>query len=200
MSSVRRVDSRKKPLQSRIPRDDELYVIQAFSRHASRCEDCINPVRTYASGRELCPIGNRKALDVIQYIYTEDGRPFSKPDHERNICTQIEISAEYESVRSLLKALDPGQQKLEQMQSHQDRSMQSHTIVERSSIGSACQVDINTESIHAPVLHSGGDRNFLQNLADSLGIKSKVAQEHELLMRLLSAGEVSKHTDRDEVA
>lgn len=108
MPSFRRVSFSEKPEYSRLPRDDESYVMHAFSRHASRCNSCHDPFQVYKTGGTLCPKGHQRALDVAQYVYSKGGLAFSSIDRERNQRTQIEIPAGCEPVRSLLKAMDRG--------------------------------------------------------------------------------------------
>ena len=49
---------------SRLPRDDELYVNKAFTRHASHCSTCANSHETYRKGDKLGSKGYQRALDA----------------------------------------------------------------------------------------------------------------------------------------
>lgn len=104
----RQVDFDLTPAYSRLPRDDEIYVMKEFANHASHCSTCANPYEVHKRGRTLCPDGLLLALDVAQYLYNEGGRAFSSVDLEGNQRIQVEIPSGCESVRGLLKAIDRG--------------------------------------------------------------------------------------------
>ncbi|KAL8993689.1 MAG: hypothetical protein Q9169_006153 [Polycauliona sp. 2 TL-2023] len=106
--AVRQVDFAPIPAYSRLPRDDELYVMKAFARHASHCSACARPYEVHRNGGTLCSKGHQRALDVAQYIYNKGGQSFSLIDRDGNHCVQIEIPANCEAVRSLLKAMERG--------------------------------------------------------------------------------------------
>ena len=106
--AVRQVDFAPIPAYSRLPRDDELYVMKAFARHAGHCSTCANPYEVHCNGGTLCSKGHQRALDVAQYIYNKGGQSFSLIDHDGNNCVQVEIPASCEAVRSLLKAMERG--------------------------------------------------------------------------------------------
>lgn len=108
MPSFRRVSFSDRNHYSRLPHDDELYVMKAFARHADNCDSCYNPYQVYKDGSTLCPRGHQKAIDVAQYVYSKGGQAYSQVDQERHQRVQIEIPANCESVRQLLKALDRG--------------------------------------------------------------------------------------------
>ncbi|KAI4158306.1 MAG: hypothetical protein LQ342_007572 [Letrouitia transgressa] len=107
-SRVRQVDFAPIPAYSRLPHDDELYVMKAFARHASHCPQCIRPYEVHRQGGTLCSKGHARALDVAQYIYNKGGQSFSLIDREGNNRVQVEIPANCEAVRSLLKAMERG--------------------------------------------------------------------------------------------
>ncbi|KAL8724357.1 MAG: hypothetical protein Q9166_007993 [cf. Caloplaca sp. 2 TL-2023] len=107
-SAVRQVDFAPIPAYSRLPRDDELYVMKAFARHAGHCSTCARPYEVHRTGGTLCPKGHQRALDVAQYIYNKGGQSFSLIDRDGNNYVQIEIPANCEAVRSLLKAMERG--------------------------------------------------------------------------------------------
>ncbi|KAL8748724.1 MAG: hypothetical protein Q9184_007125 [Pyrenodesmia sp. 2 TL-2023] len=107
-SFVRQVDFAPIPAYSRLPRDDELYVMKAFARHASHCSACARPYEVHRQGGTLCPKGHQRALDVAQYVYYKGGQSFSTIDREGNNRIQVEIPANCEAVRSLLKAMERG--------------------------------------------------------------------------------------------
>ena len=96
------------PVYSRLPRDDEAYVIKAYARHAGHCSTCANPYEVHRRGGTLCPKGHQRALDVAQYVYNKGGQAFSTVDREGNQRVQIEIPVGCETVRSLLKAMERG--------------------------------------------------------------------------------------------
>ncbi|KAL8668410.1 MAG: hypothetical protein Q9168_006961 [Polycauliona sp. 1 TL-2023] len=106
--AVRQVDFAPIPAYSRLPRDDELYVMKAFARHASHCSSCARPYEVHRNGGTLCSKGHQRALDVAQYIYNKGGQSFSLSDRDGNHCVQVEIPANCEAVRSLLKAMERG--------------------------------------------------------------------------------------------
>ncbi|KAI4181162.1 MAG: hypothetical protein L6R41_006787 [Letrouitia leprolyta] len=107
-SFVRQVDFAPIPAYSRLPRDDELYVMKAFARHASHCSTCARPYEVHRNGGTLCSKGHQRALDVAQYIYFKGGQSFSAVDRDGNNRVQVEIPANCETVRSLLKAMERG--------------------------------------------------------------------------------------------
>ncbi|KAI4235737.1 MAG: hypothetical protein LQ352_008067 [Teloschistes flavicans] len=107
-SAVRQVDFAPIPAYSRLPRDDELYVMKAFARHASHCSACARPYEVHRNGGTLCPKGHQRALDVAQYIYNKGGQSFSVIDRDGNQRVQVEIPMNCEAVRSLLKAMERG--------------------------------------------------------------------------------------------
>ena len=93
---------------SRLPRDDELYVMQRFAHHASRCSTCAHPYEVYRKGSKLCSKGNSRALDVRQYIFNKAGQAYSVVDLNNNQLLQVEIPADCSAVRELLRAMERG--------------------------------------------------------------------------------------------
>ena len=93
---------------SRLPHDDELYVMRAFARHSSHCVQCDHPLEVYRRGRTLCPKGHQRAVDLAQYLYNKEGCTYSVVDLEKNMRVQVEIPAGCELVRELLQAMDNG--------------------------------------------------------------------------------------------
>ncbi|MCJ1298948.1 hypothetical protein MMC08_001739 [Hypocenomyce scalaris] len=94
---------------SRLPGDDEKYVMQEFARHASRCSACASPYSVHLAGGTLCPTGHQLAIDVAQYVYTQAGKAYSRTDRARGQqAVQIEIPASCQVVRGLLQAMDNG--------------------------------------------------------------------------------------------
>lgn len=89
-------------------RDDEAYVMKAWTRHASHCGQCARPHELYKLGGTLCPKGQQRARDVADYLYNKEGEVYSLVDQERRQSTRVEIPAGCESVRDLLKALERG--------------------------------------------------------------------------------------------
>ncbi|MCJ1269826.1 hypothetical protein MMC22_009719 [Lobaria immixta] len=104
----RQVDFDLTPAISRLPRDDEVYVMKAFARHASHCSSCAHPYDVHKRGGTLCTKGHQRALDVAQYLYNKGGQAYSLVDREGNQRMQVEIPAGCESVRGLLKAIERG--------------------------------------------------------------------------------------------
>ncbi|MCJ1245374.1 hypothetical protein MMC30_002578 [Trapelia coarctata] len=96
------------PVYSRLPRDDEAYVMKKFAHHASHCASCANPYEVYRSGQTLCPKGHQYALDVAQYVYSKGGKHYSAVDRDGHQLVQIEIPANCDAVRSLLRAMERG--------------------------------------------------------------------------------------------
>ena len=93
---------------SRLPHDDELYVMKAFARHASHCQLCAQPYEVYRKVRSLCLKGSQRALDVALYVFNKAGKTFSVVDLESNRSVQMTIPADCAVVRQLLKALESG--------------------------------------------------------------------------------------------
>ena len=86
---------------SRLPRDDEAYVMKAYSRHISHCERCLPP-------SHLCSKGQSRALDVTQYIFGSSGNAISVVDLDGDRRMEVEIPPGCEPVRVLLKAMERG--------------------------------------------------------------------------------------------
>ena len=104
----RSVDFAESPAYSRLPRDDELYVMKGFARHASHCGSCAQPYEIFRRGGTLCSRGHQRALDVAQYLYNRAGQAHSITDREHGQRVHVEIPAKCEAVRGLLKALERG--------------------------------------------------------------------------------------------
>ena len=104
----RSVDFAMSPAYSRLPHDDELFVMKAFSRHASHCPSCARPNDTYRRGGTLCPRGHQRGLDVAQYLYNKTGRAFSIVERQAGQRVHVEIPSSCEAVRGLLKAMENG--------------------------------------------------------------------------------------------
>lgn len=107
-SLLPRVDFDPTPDYSRLPRDDEEYVIKAFAHHAAHCTSCADPYEVHKRGGSLCAKGHQRALDVAQYLYNKGGQAFSLVDRESNLRTRVEIPAGCDAVRGLLKAMERG--------------------------------------------------------------------------------------------
>lgn len=96
----------------RPPREDEIYVMGRFANHASHCEYCSHPYKTYEAGGYLCERGHSYAKDVALYVYLKDGVLFSEVEEEiGHHPTQVEIPANLEVVRELLQAFHDGMRK-----------------------------------------------------------------------------------------
>lgn len=93
---------------SRLPHDDELYVMKAFARHASHCSPCAHPYEVHRKGGSLCSKGHQRALDVTQYVFNKAGQTFSVVDLEGDRRVQMEIPVDCAVVRELLKAMERG--------------------------------------------------------------------------------------------
>lgn len=96
------------PGYSRPARDDEAYVMKAWTRHTSHCAQCARPYELYKRGGTLCPKGQQRARAVADYLYNKEGEVYSLVDQERRQSTRVEIPAGCDSVRDLLKALERG--------------------------------------------------------------------------------------------
>lgn len=107
-SYQRQVGFAPTPAYSRLPRDDEAYVMKSFARHASHCSSCAHPYDVHRRGGILCSKGHQRAVDVAQYIYNSGGQAYSLVDHEGNQRMQVEIPLGCEAVRELLKAIERG--------------------------------------------------------------------------------------------
>lgn len=108
MPSVRQVGFDPTPDYSRLPHDDEAYVMNAFARHAAHCIACANPYEVHKQGGTLCAKGHQRALDVAKYLYSRGDRTFSVVDWQSNVRTRVEIPAGCDAVRGLLKAMERG--------------------------------------------------------------------------------------------
>ena len=108
LSKNRSVDFAQSPAYSRLPQDDELFVMKAFSRHASHCPSCARPYEIYRRGGTLCPRGHQRGLDVAQYLYNKRGEAYSIVDRLAGRRIHVEIPSSCEAVRGLLKAMENG--------------------------------------------------------------------------------------------
>ncbi|KAL9123623.1 MAG: hypothetical protein Q9217_006961 [Psora testacea] len=93
---------------SRLPHDDELYVMRAFAKHASHCTQCGHPYDVHLKGKTLCTKGHKRALDVAQYVFSKAGHAFSVVDLDANKRMEVEIPSDCAAVRELLKAVEHG--------------------------------------------------------------------------------------------
>jgi hypothetical protein len=109
-SVVRQVNFSPTPLYSRLPRDDELYVMTTFASHAKRCGQCARPYDVFLEHGTLCEKGLGLAKDVAQYVYNRDGKAYSLVDSQGNRSMQIEIPHGCQVIRQLLKAIEHGMQ------------------------------------------------------------------------------------------
>ena len=101
------------PAYSRPARDDEAYVLRAFSRHASHCDACRDPYAAYQQDQSLCPRGLRRARDVAQYIFSlgADDCAYSLVDREsarQLVRIELPRGCDAASVRGLLRAMQQG--------------------------------------------------------------------------------------------
>jgi len=107
-AAPRQVGFAPMPAYSRLPHDDELYVMKAFARHTSRCATCAHPYEVHRKGGSLCSKGHARALDVTQYVFNKAGQAYSVVDLNGDRRVQMEIPASCSVVRELLKALERG--------------------------------------------------------------------------------------------
>lgn len=108
LSRNQSVDFAQSPAYSRLPQDDELFVMKAFSRHASHCPSCSRPYDTWRRGGTLCPRGHQRGLDVAQYLYNKRGQAYSIVDRRAGERVHVEMPSSCEAVRGLLKAMENG--------------------------------------------------------------------------------------------
>lgn len=101
---------RRPAVRVRSPRDDELYVMMVFERHASHCARCEDPLHAYRVGRSLCPRGMQRAVDVTSYLCNRHGDTYSVAGFESPRRTGIKIHRDYAAVRGLLVAVERGMQ------------------------------------------------------------------------------------------
>ncbi|KAF7595085.1 hypothetical protein BBP40_007288 [Aspergillus hancockii] len=87
---------------------DEVYVMDAFERHASHCSKCADPLKTHEEERSLCERGHQYAIDVAEYLYSKNGKAYSALDRELNQPTLVKIPRDCLSVRALLLAIEDG--------------------------------------------------------------------------------------------
>lgn len=87
---------------------DEDFVMKAFERHASYCTQCADPIQTHDGGRTLCGRGHQYAIDVAEYLYSENGKAHSVVDRELNQATLVKIPRTCVATRGLLLALENG--------------------------------------------------------------------------------------------
>lgn len=107
-SIVRQVEFNPEPALSRRPRDDELFVIRTYARHADHCSRCAAPYESYCEDIPLCEKGNRLAREIVKYIYLKGGKPYSVVDREHYQRVQVEIPSGCEVIRDLLLAVQRG--------------------------------------------------------------------------------------------
>ena len=82
--------------------------MKAFARHASHCSQCAHPYEVHKNGGSLCSKGHQRAIDVAQYVMQKAGKAYSVVDLDGNRRVQMEIPADCEAVRELLKAMERG--------------------------------------------------------------------------------------------
>ena len=99
---------RRRIVRVRSPRDDELYVMMVFERHASHCEHCKDPLHAYEAGHSLCVRGEQCAVDVAAYLYNKHGDTYSVVGREGHRSERIKIYRDYPAVRGLLLAVESG--------------------------------------------------------------------------------------------
>lgn len=87
---------------------DEVYVMDAFERHASHCPQCADPLKAHEENRSLCERGHQYAIDVADYLYSKNGKSYSALDRELNQPTLVKIPRTCLAVRALLLAIEDG--------------------------------------------------------------------------------------------
>jgi hypothetical protein len=101
--------SAQKISKTRPPNVPEFIVMDIFTKHASICSVCSDPIRAWETNGQLCARGSAYARDLVQYIFSMDRRPFSvidrKKDGENN---EIEVPDGYEIIDKLIEALHMG--------------------------------------------------------------------------------------------
>jgi hypothetical protein len=108
------VTFRMPPSTSRLPRDDEYYVMQQFYKHVTRCTHCdrqcfTSSRRIYA--RSLCADGHALGSDVRKYLYHYKGYAYSTWELTKDrIPIQVEVPAKFTCIRQLLHAVEYGLQ------------------------------------------------------------------------------------------
>ncbi|KAK2744261.1 hypothetical protein FQN57_004346 [Myotisia sp. PD_48] len=95
------------PAFARLPSAEELYVMERYAKHASRCNICYLPYQTVSRGEALCARGMHLASEVTQYIQSKNGKPYGVTEYDVP-AKQIAIPGPCEVVRDLLRAFDLG--------------------------------------------------------------------------------------------
>jgi hypothetical protein len=104
----RNVEFAKEVDSYRAPRDDELSVMEHFSKHAAKCDYCSNPYDAWRHDQPLCSRGIAYARDVATYLYAKGGKPFSVIDRQNGDRVQVQVPVGCEAVALLVKAFDKG--------------------------------------------------------------------------------------------
>ena len=82
--------------------------MRKFAHHASHCSMCAHPYAVHMQGGTLCPRGHQHAILVTEYVLNKAGKAYSMVDLEGNQRVQLEIPADCDAVRELLRALERG--------------------------------------------------------------------------------------------
>lgn len=90
---------------SRPATNEEAWVFYNFEVHARKCPHCQNPLEVYKSGDNLCDEGIELAIELTEYVYNKDGTTYSVA-HEAGKVVRVEMPAEYNQARSLLRAIE----------------------------------------------------------------------------------------------
>ncbi|KIX06017.1 uncharacterized protein Z518_03991 [Rhinocladiella mackenziei CBS 650.93] len=106
--TTQRVEFAKEVTSIRPPRDDELWVMTQFARHAAKCDDCRDPYGAFKQDRLLCDKGNALARDVANYLYSKGDKPFSVINKKEGERMQVEVPADCKVIESLVKAFGRG--------------------------------------------------------------------------------------------
>lgn len=82
--------------------------MKAYEKHLHRCSHCVCALRIRGEGKALCDRGYQYALDVANYIFSQNGKYFSVVASERGRRVQVKMPRECLGVRSLLAAIEDG--------------------------------------------------------------------------------------------
>ena len=107
-ASLRNVNFAPEVNSYRAARDDELSVMEHFTKHAAKCPYCRDPYTAYRQDQPLCSRGVAYAKDVANYLYAKGGKPFSIIDRRNGEYVQVQIPAGCEVISLLVKAFDKG--------------------------------------------------------------------------------------------
>jgi hypothetical protein len=76
-----------------------------FETHARQCKECYSPLKVKQKGERLCNDGSALAQDVVEHVYQEAGKIYSKK-RDNNKPVRVELPANYTHTRELLQAVE----------------------------------------------------------------------------------------------